>query len=90
MPLYFYKKVFSWIITTIKFLTPFFFFELNIFGLYFLIKGKLGLKGGLKKKHLLYKFKKTSFSNLQLKLSYSEISLRTKVGSIGLKLFIFY
>lgn len=90
LPLYFYKKIFSWIILIIKFLTPFFFFSLKIYGLYFLIKGKLGLKGGLKKKCLLYKFKKTSFSNLQLKLSYSEISLKTKVGSIGLKLFIFY
>ena len=89
LPIFFYKKIFSWIVIVLKFLNPFFFF-LKIEGIYFSLKGKLGLKGGQKKRSLLYKFKKTSFSNTQLKLSYTNNTLQTKVGTIGLKFFIFY
>ncbi len=90
LPLYMYKQVFSLLLSILKFLSPFFFFYLKILGIFFSLRGKLGLKGGLKKKRLLYKFKKTSFSNTILKLNYAQNYLKTSVGSIGLKFFLFY
>ena len=90
LSLYYYKRVFNYLFIIFDFLKNFFFFNLKIFGLLLSIKGKIGMKGGLKKKKLLMRYKLTSFSNNKLRLDYSYLIIRTHIGVLGLKFFIFY
>jgi hypothetical protein len=90
LSLFYYKRVFNYLFIIFNFLKNFFFFNLKISGLLFSIKGKIGIKGGLKKKKLLMRYKLTSFSNNKLRLDYSYLMVQTHIGVIGLKFFIFY
>lgn len=90
LSLYYYKKVITYLFIIFDFLKNFFFFNLKVLGLLLSIKGKIGMKGGLKKKKLLSRYKLTSFSNNNLKIDYSFLIIQTNIGVLGLKFFIFY
>ena len=90
LSLYYYKKVINYLFIVFNFLKNFFFFNLKVLGLLLSIKGKIGVKGGLKKKKLLSRYKLTSFSNNNLKIDYSFLTIQTNIGVLGLKFFIFY
>ena len=73
----------------------FFFFKyfknnLNILGLRFLIKGKIGLGGNSKKKSFFFKLGSFTLNKKKLKLMYNKENVNTLSGSLGFLFFIFF
>ena len=63
---------------------------LNIKGLKIKLKGKISSAGNSRKKSILYRIGETSFTNLNIRVSYGTETVVTFTGVMGLSVAIFY
>ena len=90
LDLKFHKNFFNYLFFTFKVLNYSYIKILNCLGLRFIIRGKIGIGGGVKTRNILFKVGQNSINNKSLKLDFQKIQIKTKSGIIGLKIFLFY
>ena len=90
LPLRYYKILWNFIFLIFNFLNNYFFLKFSVYGVLLSIKGKIGLRGNLKKKKLLFNKGITSSSNVLFKANYAFLQLQTYIGVLGIKYYIFY
>ncbi|MEK7412783.1 MAG: hypothetical protein AAB263_05660, partial [Planctomycetota bacterium] len=85
-----HKKILYIIRSLFKFLIVFNNFKTNVLGFNFLIKGKIGLAGSVKRKKFYIKFLPRSVSTKNIKISYNKDVIRTESGVLGIFFIIVY
>jgi len=68
----------------------FLFKELKIKGLKIKLKGKISAAGNSRKRNILYRIGKTSYSTTSLKVLYEFLIINTFTGSQGLQIWLFF
>jgi ribosomal protein S3 len=69
----------------------FFFLKLNkIKGFKFDIRGKVGVTGNAKKRHVMFSFGRLSFSKKRTRLDYQQGLVFTNTGVLGVTMLLFY
>lgn len=67
-----------------------FFTKLNILGIFFDIRGKLGVTGSAKKRHFKINFGSSSSTTKQSKINYNQSIVRTNTGVLGVTFCIYF
>jgi hypothetical protein len=68
----------------------FFFYFFNILGIFFDIRGKLGVTGNAKKRHFKINAGKYSYNKKKLKINFNQSIVRTSTGVLGVTFCIFF
>ena len=68
----------------------FLFKELKIKGLKIKLKGKISAAGNSRKRSIIYRVGKTSNSELNLKVDFTESTINTFTGVMGFRVWLFY
>lgn len=90
LPLRLHRRLLFSLRTMFKLLSRFIFFKFNCTGIFFKVKGKIGVGGNSKKRAFIIKYKKYSFSSKNQKLVYVKDSIHTYVGALGLEIYLSY
>ncbi len=64
--------------------------EVNAPSFYFVIRGKIGVTGSVRRRQFLYKRGNMSYTNVMLRSSFSFVLVPTKTGVLGATLIMFY
>lgn len=67
-----------------------FFFKLNIKGIFFDIRGKLGVTGSAKKRHFKINFGSSSSTIKKNKINYNQSIVRTNTGVLGVTFCLYF
>lgn len=68
----------------------FFFLQFNVLGIFFDIRGKLGVTGNAKKRHFGINAGTYSSTKKQMKINFNQSVVRTSTGVLGVTFCIFF
>ena len=68
----------------------FFFLKFSVLGIYFDIRGKLGVTGNAKKRHFMINTGTYSSTKKTMKINYNQSIIRTSTGVLGVAFCLFF
>ena len=85
-----HKKMVHLLYSFLKKYHTFFFKKTKTLGVFFSIRGKIGVSGNSKKRHIYLSYGRHSSSNKKLRINNSTSQVKTKTGVMGLNFSIFF
>ena len=85
-----HKVLISVIKYTIKTIIPHFLSSFSMLGILFCVKGKIGSSGSSKKRMISFNYGIISKNKKKIKTNFSNLSIKTSTGMLGISFGIFY